>query len=111
MGSVKEFLFQKLSVRIGYTVSSYLIANLINFLASQRYQILSDASGVELVIKDPAKMKMWLIGLIMVGGEFILHALHENVTLPYINKEAEKDLLSSAALVTPLSVKGVEAGK
>jgi hypothetical protein len=88
--NLKDFFLHKITLRVCYIVGAYAASNLINFLASQKYQAISEASGVELTIHDPEKMKTWLIGLLLIGGEFVYRFLHTKLILPIVKKEEVK---------------------
>lgn len=88
MGAMKDFILHKLTLRICYIAAAFSSAHVIAFASSPNVQKVFAEAGILFHIADPAKLKTYLEGMILIGGEIAYHWTHKKVIMPQVAPKA-----------------------
>lgn len=86
MGALKEFILHKLTLRVLYIIAAFSSAKVITFAASDKVQAILSHAGVLFQVTDPDKLKAYILGSVLVGGEFVYHWIHTKFILPQVSQ-------------------------
>lgn len=81
---MKAFLLHKLTLRVGYIIAAFSSAHLVALSTSAPVQAMLAQAGVTFIVHDPEKLKVWISGMVLVGGEFVYRWLHTKFILPKV---------------------------
>lgn len=87
MGSIKDFILHKLTLRVGYILAAFSSAKVIAFASSAEVQSVLDHAGVIFKVTDPDKLKTYIAATVLIGGEFVYHWVHEKFILPKVSDQ------------------------
>ena len=74
---IKELILHRLTLRVAYIICALSTSKLVSLTASQEFIDFSKAGGFVFNVVDKAKFQMWIMGVMMVGGEFVYHWAHK----------------------------------
>jgi len=89
MDKLKDFLLHKVTLRVGYIIAAFATAHLVSLLSAPMVQDYLGKMGLMVKVTDPATLKTWITGMVLVAGEFVYRYFHTKVILPQVVAQIE----------------------